>query len=182
MDTEPTLPSDDLDRLRESPRPPAALEGRVIGALRAEGLLRQTRPTMRAAVAAAAALFVVGVLAGHYYWPAAPSSGPASVQRRYLFLLAGDVTPAPAGESRAAEYGQWARNVAAAGVTVTGDELLDGATLVSAGRTRPFEELAGVGGYFIVSAGSDDEAAALARSSPHVKYGGSVVVRRIVSR
>ena len=60
-------------------------------------------------------------MVGHYVSFTAPQAAPA--QARYLLLLAGDVTPAADGSSRAAEYGEWARSLSARGIAVSGDEL-----------------------------------------------------------
>jgi hypothetical protein len=47
-------------------------------------------------------------------------------------------------------------------------------------RGSAFPELSAAGGFFLIEAESDADAAALARTCPHVKYGGSVVVRRVI--
>jgi hypothetical protein len=94
-------------------------------------------------------------------------------------LLAGDVTPAADGSTRAAEYGEWARSLSARGIAVSGDELTSHAELVTNARAAAFPDLTSVGGYFIVEAADDGAAAALAHTCPHIKYGGSIVVRRV---
>jgi hypothetical protein len=45
---------------------------------------------------------------------------------------------------------------------------------------EPPTALREVTGYFIVNAASEVEAVSLAQSSPHVKYGGTVVVKKIL--
>jgi hypothetical protein len=183
MDNEPGLSADDLARLRQSPQPSSSLEHRVVSAMRQEGLLRR-RPLTRvlSSVAAAAMLFTLGAVSGRYVWPGPVAPGPNDRGPQYMLLLAGDVTPSADGSTRAEEYGQWARDVAARGIRISGLELADSAGVIRGRSNRDFPELAAVGGFFLVNAASDESAAALARSSPHVKYGGTVVVKRVAGR
>ena len=180
MDNEPDLPLEDTERLRNGPVPPAMLESRVVEALRNDGLIR-TRAiwSWPARIAASLLLFVTGAFVGHYASLARTAPQPAPVQSRYLLLLAGDVAPAADGSSRAEEYGAWARSLSARGIKVSGDELTSHAEVVSNSRAARFQDLASVGGYFIIEAADDGSAAALAHTCPHIKYGGSIVVRRI---
>jgi hypothetical protein len=99
---------------------------------------------------------------------------------RYMLLLAGDETPTTDNASRAEEYGAWARDLSMKGIPVDGEELIGTATLIST-RGAALSDLANVGGFFIIEAENDAAAAALAQTCPHVKYGGSVVVRKVVA-
>ena len=184
MDNEPDSPLEETARLREKPVPPAKLESRVVAALRAEGLIRArpvwSLPAGPARIAASLLIFVAGAVAGRAVPPEwFTDRQAASTQPRYLLFLAGDVIPAADGSSRAAEYGEWARSLIARGVAVSGDELRSHAEIVTNNRTATFPDLASVGGYFLIEASDDTTAAALARTCPHVKYGGSIVVRRV---
>lgn len=177
MDNETDSPFEETTRLRDAPQPPPALESRVVAALRAEGQIggrRQSSSLVR--IAASILIFASGVFLGRYV----PTSEVIDhATPRYMLLLAGDVTPAADGSSRAAEYADWARSLAARGTAVMGDELSDHAEIVANNAATSFSDLTSIGGYFVISAGNDAEAAALARTCPHVKYGGSIVVRRI---
>jgi hypothetical protein len=186
MDNEPEPPSQEaspllLERLREQPVPPPMLEARVVGALHADGLIRSGSAwSWPVKIAASLLIFFMGAIAGRSVpqeWFAAPR--PAQSQPRYLLLLANDVTPATDGSSRAAEYGEWARSLAGRGIAVSGDELTSQAEIVANERGTTFPDLTSVGGYFLIEASDDASAAALARTCPHVKYGGSIVVRRL---
>lgn len=171
----------DLTALRQGPLPPDDLEARVLSAARSSGLVRVS--TWRAhlvRVAASVALLLAGAAAGRMLWPAPAGSEGAQATTRYLFLLAGDVAPAPDGDTRASEYGAWARGVAARGIAVDGEELTEAASVIGT-RGSAFPELSAVGGYFLIEARDDAAAAELARSCPHVKYGGSVIIRKVVS-
>jgi len=181
MDNEPDAPLEEAVRLRNDLRPPAMLESRVIATLRADGLIRARAGwSWPARIAASFLLFVAGAIMGRYatMWQVAPQ--PTPIQSRYLLLLAGDVTPAAAGSSRAEEYAAWARSLAARGIKVSGDELTSFAEVVGSSRAASFPDLASVGGYFLIEASDDAAAAALARTCPHVKYGGSILVRRVI--
>ncbi|HUR21920.1 MAG TPA: hypothetical protein VMZ90_13985 [Vicinamibacterales bacterium] len=180
MDNEPDSPLDEAARLRDEPVPSQLLESRVVAAMRANGLVR-TRSAwswngIAAKTAASLLIFVTGAIAGHYvsFAPGATQSQP-----RYLLLLAGDVPPASDGSTRATEYGEWARGLAARGIKVSGDELTSHAELVTNARAATFPDLASVGGYFMIEAADDGAAAAVAYTCPHIKYGGSIVVRRM---
>jgi hypothetical protein len=71
--------------------------------------------------------------------------------------------------------------VAARGRYVTGEKLRDDASeLTSQGVVRHSAADPGaLAGFFIVSAATAAEAESIARSCPHVRYGGRVVVRLI---
>src|SRR5688500_11954767 len=178
MDNGPDVLLEEAARLREELAAPATLEPRVVAALRMEGLIRSraiwSQPRR---IAASFLIFAAGAVTGHYVSFPAPRPTPAPA--RYLLLLAGDVTPAADGSSRAAEYGEWARSLSAKGIAVSGDELTSHAAIVTNARAVAFQELSSVGGYFIVEAADDEAAVELARACPHVKYGGSIVVRRV---
>ena len=75
------------------------------------------------------------------------------------------------------EYGDWARRLAASGPEVSGEKLADDRELlVGAPISRARADLRG---YFIVEAADLQRAQQLAGSHPHVKRGGTIVVRRI---
>lgn len=170
----------ELARLRMRPRPPDALQSRVLDAAKTAGLIRRgVWRTRVLQLAAAVLLLLAGAAGGRMLL--APPEPPASAQlpARYLLLLAGDVEPSPDGSTREAEYAAWARDLSARGIAVDGEELTGQSALVGTKGVQ-FPELASVGGYFLIEADNDAAAAALARTCPHVKHGGSVVIRKVV--
>ena len=183
MDNDTDSPLDETASLRTHPVPSATLEPRVVDALRREGLIRRAPVSTfstPAKIAASLLIFVAGAVAGRYVLPdrvVAPQAAPA--QPRYLLLLAGDVTPSPDGSTRAEEYGNWANSLAARGISVSGEELGAHSEVVSNAKGSAFPDLVTVGGYFLIEANDDASAAALARTCPHIKYGGSIIVRRV---
>jgi hypothetical protein len=149
-------------------------------------------------VAVAASLFV-GVLLGRSWSTAASNPvAPAPVattipKEKYVLLLHGPAraVPSTAAQSAAdsareralvAEYSAWAGRLAAAGSLVAGEKLADAplTMLTSTGAVAtPRFTADEVGGFFIIQAADSAEAYRIARDCPHLKYGGTVQVRRI---
>ncbi len=164
------------DRLHGDATPPPHLARRVERTLRQRGLLatrfQRARPALT--LFAAAACFALGVVAER--WQVSTPS-PAAGDQYVLLLYADDAfAQATAGRDLVGEYRTWAGALRA-------EE-----RLVFAERLEPVEQVIGpvlshVGGrltgMFIIRAPSDAEAEAVSRASPHARYGGTVVVRRI---
>jgi hypothetical protein len=150
----------DVPRERQ---PDPALEERVVSALVASGLVRRRRARAPIWLAAAAVL----VLAmGLSYWRAQHVVAPGNT---YVLLLYEDSTyrfaPPGQGAERVAELSRWADSLAKLGQLDLGGHLI--------GSRDP-------GGLFIIRAKSDSDAARIAASCPHRKYGGRVEVRRFI--
>ena len=150
------------------------LEDAVVERLRGQGLIarRRTAPAMFGLVA----ILCLGVAALMIERPVS-----AQPQRIYIVALYGGPSyrAAPAGDrTRAVEYGAWAhehsRGERGAGAVVGGNEL----AMPIARFGSPGPELLG---YFTIKAADDRQALALARSVPHLRYGGSVVVQPVQS-
>ena len=115
--------------------PPRGLEETTVAALRERGLVRPPRRRLMAVaalVAMAAALVVAvgwSVMRQSALGPAPPSS-----PRFVLLLYAGTDPVAGTPDTRRSEYAQWARDVAAGGTAISGEELSDDAREVPAGR------------------------------------------------
>jgi hypothetical protein len=86
---------------------------------------------------------------------------------------------------RLRDWNAWCDRLAGQGTLLSGNPLHDAGRVVASGRERgavdgPFTEAKElVGGYFIVNAGSIDEAEAIARQSPNLAYGQTVEVREV---
>lgn len=179
---------DDLpEELRHLPpaiEPPPELEERVVGALRNEGSIgggrRAPRGTSWWWAAAACLLAAVAgwTLRGVVEAPDAQPSLAAG--NDYLLLL---TEPRPLATDKpasalVAEYRDWAVGLAEEGRLVAAgklDDESDGRYLGEA--TAP--PVGMVSGFFIVRGRSLEEAAAIAASSPHRRYGGEIAVRPI---
>lgn len=170
----------------DGPEPSPHLEDRVVAALRARGLLAKapSRPMRRAgALAAGLVLFAAGVLAGRN-WPAPNNDNRPAGSRFVLFLDDPKGRDQDADEpSRVREYSAWAREQRAAGRLLGGEKLEptalamegDAAAIASTG------DPALVGGYFVVVADDLAGAVAVARTCPHLRHGGRIVIRPIAS-
>lgn len=155
-----------------------ALEEKVIRALKAESLIRDragrwSAPGAR--IGAVAAILLIGaILVTVLTLYPRPSDGGETYM---LALYDGPgLKAAPNGGSYAAEYGRWARAHGDGAAAVIGGEELGppAAILGPAGAGDP-----ALAGFFLVRAPSQSEAVALARTSPHIRHGGTIVVRRV---
>ncbi len=158
-------------------RPPDALRQRVLRSLKDQGLVREpSRPRMRGVLAA---IIVLAALAAGFgvgrMRTETGYSGP-----RFAFLLYEDSTfrAAHTPGSGVAEYTAWARTLAAEGKLESGEKL--GALARSVGNVAaPVQGDGSPTGLFIIHAPDLAAAAEIARTSPHVRYGGTIVVHAI---
>jgi hypothetical protein len=190
-----TLPADLHAALHALPKEvpmAAALEDRTVAALRRSGALFESaehagpRRGRRGGAATAWLLRLAAALAllAIGYGVAEFRGRPAAEQgARYALLLREDSSfeVPPQGEAAlVAEYGQWARELRRGQKLVLGEELDAGVSLIlPPGQTSAAREAAPVSGLFIIVAATDAEAAAIARSCPHLRHGGSIELRRI---
>jgi hypothetical protein len=126
-----------------------------------------------------AAGVLLGVLARSGLGSTGGRPSGAAVAGQYVLLLYGHA-PDDTGSvhlAREREYGRWASQLTGGVRWVAGHELGDVVESLgaqSAGATA--ERLAG---YFVIDAPSRARAAEVARTCPHLKYGGRVVVMAI---
>ena len=168
--------------------PPPRLEQRVLATLAQRGLLAPaSRPGRRGrwwriggALAAGIVLFVAGALTQRA-WLAGRITAVGATPRYALLLYGGQAASAAAERERVDEYRQWARGVAARGRYIAGEKLGDESRELTATGVieRPPAGAEALAGFFIVSAPSLAEAESIARSCPHLRHGGRVVLRVI---
>ncbi|MEZ5317122.1 MAG: YciI family protein [Vicinamibacterales bacterium] len=183
MTDEPLTPDEQtaLDALPAEMAPPPALEDRVVARLREAGLIRRPVRLWVARAAAAAALFLAGYGTARWTPPATAPAAPATADARgqYLLLLYGAESTSPAEEaSRFAEYSAWAGEQARAGRLVGAERLADQFEVFGEaghGPANPSEPL----GFFLIRADDATQAAAIAAACPHVRHGGTVVLRPV---
>ena len=110
------------------------------------------------------------------------ASVPPDGGQQYLILLydtdsTSRISPA-AMSAVIAEYSAWAQGLRSKGKLVTAEKLSDapsawfGGSVASVGGER-------LGGFFLIRAGSADEAKEIAAACPHVRRGGRVELRAI---
>ena len=163
-----------LARLGEPRESSPELEARVHASLSGQraGPVRGVSRRARVVVAALVLLVVAASLVR--LWPAA-ADGP-----RYLLLLYEGSRFDRGGATReqlVREYGAWAGGLAQRGKLVEASELGDEERLVSGAGESTRAAAGAISGFFIVRAADISEAAAIALSCPHLKYGGEVAVR-----
>jgi hypothetical protein len=172
---------EELERLRQEVAPPPEMEAGLVARLEREGLISR-RPVSRRwlaplAVAAAAGLFALGG-----YWSRAPErpAGP-----RYVLFVEVGPGQAVTGDallSRIREYRDWSVRMRASGHGLGGEKLAGGGWSLegdSAQDLPPRSDGFETGGYFLLQARDDAEALEIARTHPHLKHGGRMVLRRI---
>ncbi len=179
---------DPLRALDRGIDPPVALERRVRRTLTARGLLRRPSSALRRAAAAAAAiaLFAAGYLTGEAgrYGPVEPDG----VGRYVLFLYEDTAFDTSRPEMElVTEYSAWAAALRERGRLEIGEKLaaaeilLEGqAGSVVVGERGADAEAGALTGLFVIRAASASEALSIARTCPHLKYGGRIAVRAIV--
>jgi hypothetical protein len=158
------------DSLESSPE----LEARVKASLGKRPAAVIRGPSRRAWVAVAALVVVAGAL----IW--LPPGAPAADSPRYLFLLyegnrfdRGGATH----QQLVGEYAVWAGSLAERGKLVEASELGEEEHLLSGAGESTRAAAGTISGFFIVRAADMTEAAAIAATCPHLKYGGEIAVR-----
>jgi hypothetical protein len=180
-DDAPGAPGQLRDKLPPIPVPPG-LEARIAGSLRAAGLIEGAPPRRRWsgalwATAAGLVIFLTGYGVAVYRNGRPPD---AAAQTRYALLLyaGADVADTAGTPGDVEEHRRWAATLANGGHTIVGEKLArDGVVLNPSGLIA--DAGPALEGFFIVSAANETEAQSIARSSPHFKHGGRVVIRRI---
>jgi hypothetical protein len=180
MNQHPDVPEPPLPELGSLPRemaPPPGLESRVIAELRQQSLLRPAARSPWVQAAAALLLLSAGVMIGRLSAGPVPDRSNAVTAGRFLLMLTGADTSGD-DAARAEQYRLWAVDQRSAGREISGERLAASGMAVTRAGSGPVTNPE-VQGYFVVSAASLEDAAAVARSSPHVQSGGIIIVRPI---
>lgn len=153
--------------------PIMGMEEEIIMRLKNEGLISKSRTSFRQPLALGAVL--AAAVAGMF---TLQNSQPAAAPGQ-LFVLAlysdDSYRAPPSGDrSRAKEYGEWARAHSEGAAAVVGGEELEPSVMTLGTAPAPTNELVG---FFTVRARSEADAVALAKTTPHLRYGGAVSVR-----
>ena len=192
-----------LAEARDAGEDPSTIAGELreaaFATLKSLGALPSSRPGYRhvsrgwrrtwgwrvATLAAAVSLFIGGFFAGARR-PGAILSG--AKDQIYLLLLwkDSDFRPPPVSmEARVHEYAAWGQELRRQGHLVLEERLATSGWLLKVGR--PLAELpavkegAQISGLFMIRSSSEAEALAISRGCPHLRYGGSIELRRIPS-
>ena len=180
---------DPLNNLEPEALVPPELKGRITQSLRNRGLLLRPATARRrlwlvaGALAAAVLVFATGVGIGRRSGQPARDTRPA-----YILLLyeGSDFRLGPSLAAAEAEYNAWADSVQKSGPSVLGRALVHTAQLL---RNTPqgvlveSEDAASpqgmLDGFFIIRVTDEAEALTIARTHPHLRHGGWIVLRPI---
>jgi len=182
------MSEDDVTRALAGARtdrtPPPDLESVTLAALRSRGAFPGARRS-RARTRLVQAVVVVAALAGGVWIGEMRGSRPASRGPRFLLLVylnpEYQATDAAGDVVREAEYSAWAQALAREGHLLIGNKVAWGG--VEFRPNRPQTELAAMPtsdearGLFVIVAPNEQAALAIARTCPHLKYGGRMVLR-----
>jgi hypothetical protein len=180
--------------------PPDHLEEIIVRKLKDANLISSPTPPRKrwsflkpvAAFAGLLLIFMLGATAGTLWFSAASAPLPARSDRPQFILL----LRAPAPEERKVspaetlrrvkEYSDWAKETRQRGFLLQGEKLKDEMRILT-NAENPSEISAKelnqpvntIKGYFLIEARDYEQAEAIARSCPHIKYGGRIEVREI---
>ena len=171
-----------FESLRDQMMPDTVVEQNIINTLHNKGLLVKRRSygwVMK--VAATLLLLAIGFVAGLYFTSASSEQSDFN----YMLVLYEDESFTP-GEPQAMfeEYSKWMTAIYEQGIAIDGQEMKPASIMLSSETTQTVKRAEGktVGGYFVLKAKSLEQAVAIARDSPHLKYGGVVEVKEFMIR
>jgi hypothetical protein len=143
---------------------------------------RSRRPAVPLLAAAAVAFLMLGGVAGFLArGGASPAGGSSPEGSAFLLLVRGDdARQAVPGAALVAEYAAWADSLAGEGRLLGANKLTDepGRWISGAPAGDP-RTRSDVSGYFVVVAADYAEAVEIARTSPHIRYGGTFEIRQV---
>ncbi len=182
-----------LRSLRSEQTPPTDLEDKTVRVLQEKDLIStgtgiRSRRVLASILSTAAAVifFVLGF--GFGSLEQSPTD-PRTDDEQYLLVLLETQAVVETGipESELIdEYSEWARALGEEGTLLDGEKLEDtirllrqspGGVVVESSKIA--DHKIAIGGYFVIQAGSYDKATQIAASCPHLKYGGSIELRKI---
>ncbi|MBL6445077.1 hypothetical protein JMN32_02080 [Fulvivirga sp. 29W222] len=171
-----------FEALRQPVQPDIHLEERIVKRLKDENLISKT-PAWKdwgLKIAASIALIAVGIIIGKIIYP------PMETQSQFNYMLVlyedGRFTPS-SPEEMFTEYSKWMEGIQEQGVTIGGQEMKPSSLFLEPDGTQVSDDnVRRVGGYFVINAGSLDQAMKIAQDSPHLKYGGSIEVKEFMIR
>lgn len=158
----------DLHGLRRDVAPRREVEARLVSGLHRERAQSQSRSVLLRWMAIAAAL-AIAYAAG---WSSAKRPTLAARPgERYVLLLYGESQLKDSVEA----HRRWAVDLHERGILIGSAKLKQEAVDLDAGTPAD----GSLGGYFVIRAGSLDEALGIARQCPHRAGGGRVIVRPV---
>lgn len=182
-----------FNKLNRQKSPPQSLEEKTIKALHSKNLLKPgtstglftswTLPKLSAVGVATAVIFLLGFTFGRW-----PSRENAAVPPQSLFalLIYDDDNYVGDPMAQGQEYRNWMFDMRAAGGYATGQKFLTSGRILKAGtdhievhELNAADSYGAIGGFFLIEASSYEEVVRVASSCPHLKYSGTIEVRKI---
>ncbi|MEP1033287.1 hypothetical protein [Ekhidna sp.] len=184
MENDDLLPEERkaFDSLPRQAMPPQNLEKEIIKELKSKNIIQQKERKKLSWIAypvAASLIFSLGFISANYM------NSSLNEDSTYMMILFEDENFYVGNSAEAAkEYGQWSQLVKQSGIKLHGQELRNIGHEISNGEVTLLEadHANRITGYFVLEAKSDDEALAIARENPHLKYGGKIQLKRFRKR
>lgn len=172
-------------------RVPSYLITKIIKKMKQENLIMEPRPLLSRSWTglAASLLFGIGLFAVGYY-AGKPEESKDSIAiatpkaAKFILLVHNDDLPAQDPMQQVREYSAWLQDIKAKRFA-EGEHLHGNGWILSGidqGRTEARSEFMGrqeLGGYFTFEADNADEALAIAKTCPHLKYKGTLELREV---
>lgn len=173
-----------LQQLQQPVQPDNTLEEITVQRLKNENLLNTKKINYMIwsmGIAASLLLLVAGVFIGKMIFSKSASEIPSF---NYMLVLYEDARFNPEEpEAMFNEYSAWMQNIEQQGITIDGQEMKPSSVLIEQnGIVQSSDAEKKVGGYFVLNASSMEEVVAIAKNSPHLKYGGTIEVKEFMIR
>lgn len=156
------------------------LENNIITALQEKGLITSKSPTMKVQniilwIAGALALLIGGYLIGKQ--ACATTTMPDDRRQYALFLYENETFQVTDVAALVEQYTQWAIDLGQKGQLAYAEKLSDNRTWLGSSAVQ--NQTSTLTGYFVFYAKDLEEAQQIARTHPHVGYGGGIELRPI---
>ncbi len=158
------------------------LKSKVISSLKSNNMIQNNPIPKMSIILAALALvltFSLGFISNHFFNSPIHDLAMNNPQSKYMLLLQN--TPEfKEDPSHVAEYGQWMQDLVTQGIHASGDELDINGTILGGNQTHA-SGINTISGYFMIETESESKAIEIANACPHIKHGGKVVVKKVIS-
>jgi hypothetical protein len=188
MDQEELTPEEQaaFRAMASAQQPPLSLEDNIVAELKNQGLIKNTR-TMNSyikyavGIAASVIIFFAGNVVGKQ------SGGATEIDplNGYIMILKEDVNFKPGDPMQMfEEYSSWMNGLYNKGVKISGQELKNEALEVTASATTALDGNSDsrTTGYFVIETKTKEEALAVVKDNPHLKYGGTIELKAFMNR
>jgi hypothetical protein len=188
MDHEDRLLASAYENLSKEAAPSPELENRILSVLRNQGLVGRKRSShsffkLAATIAACILFFLAGVYFQKESRPTVQSTVSMTEKTFAFFLIEDEHFQKPQNEAELQEridlYRSWGRRLKDKGVLVNGTKLKDERYLLSANGAEREADTSEIAGYFLIDATNLSNALEIARTCPHLRFGGKIEIRQI---